>query len=349
MVYELEDLTKVMEAESARGVPSPDLLAGVRRRVRRGDRLRAAAAALAVVLVAGAVFGVVQRQDGSGPGRHALGPVPTMTGYTDQIFQETAGGDDGMEPLKQVRFSKIRAKARFTVTPTGPFIGVALTCSGDFTVYRVVGGRFESAGCSGGMPGSVTSVSAVTPGVPITLEVAAVPSKGAGPGPSGMRSMADVDRYLAGGEPKRGNWSVRVYSGRCVSGRCDTPPSPGQGRLSVTGLTELGRATGTADGRARTVPLKVRGKALRLRVTCVDGAAHAVVRIAGRAKVVECEAAESAGVVWDAEAGDGTDAVVVAVLPAEVARVRGTGDAALAKAMRGVKPAGTWTLEVYAR
>jgi hypothetical protein len=37
------------------------------------------------------------------------------------------------------------------------------------------------------------------------------------------------------------------------------------------------------------------------------------------------------------------------VLPAEAARCAAPGDAVLAKLMKGVKPAGKWTLEVYAR
>ncbi|MCP9977689.1 hypothetical protein [Actinomadura madurae] len=43
MPYSLEDLTEVMETRSAGGRPSPDLLPHVRRRIRRGNRRRAAA------------------------------------------------------------------------------------------------------------------------------------------------------------------------------------------------------------------------------------------------------------------------------------------------------------------
>ncbi|WP_433473834.1 hypothetical protein ACQPZP_34275 [Spirillospora sp. CA-142024] len=351
MALELKDLTEVMEAGSARGVPSPDLLDGVRRRVRRGNRLRAGAAAFGVVLVAGSAFGIVQ-QDGNARGRHALGPAPTMTGVVNQDFPESAGRD-GMQPLKEVRFSTLRAKGRFTVTPTGPFMGVALRCSGDFMVYKEVKpGVFDGGGCSKGSPDdSATSVSKVTPGVPITIEVVAVPLQDSSEqGPNTLSSMADVNRYLGSHGPMSGNWSVRVYSGQCNSDACTKsihPPTQSK-RLPVAGLKRLARVTGTADGSSRTVPLKEPGKSMRMRVTCVDGAAVAVARIGGRTKVVDCESAESMGIVWDQEVEGGTNGIEIAVLPAEAGKVHGTVDAALAKLMKGVKPAGKWTLEVYA-
>ncbi|WP_433466653.1 hypothetical protein [Spirillospora sp. CA-128828] len=352
MARELKDLTEVMEAESARGVPSPDLLDGVRRRVRRGNRLRAAAAAFGVVLVAGAAFGIVQQQDGSARGRHALGPAPTMTGVVDQDFPDSAGRD-GMQPLKEVRFSKLRAKGRFTVTPTGPFIGITLRCSGDFMVYQErERGVFDGGGCGKGSPdGNSTSVSKVTPGVPITIDAVAVPLKDGEQSPNALSSMAGIDRYLGSHGPMPGNWSVRVYSGRCDSDACTmlTRPPEQPKRLPVAGLKRLARVTGAADGNFRTVPLKEPGKSTRMRVTCVDGAAVAVVRIGGRTKIVDCESAESMGVVWDQDVEGGTNGIEMAVLPAEAGKVHGTGDAALAKLMNGVKPAGKWTLEVYTR
>jgi hypothetical protein len=350
MAHELKDLTEVMEAESARGVPSPDLLDGVRRRVRRGNRLRAAAAAFGAVLVAGTAFGIVQQQDGNARGRDAL--APTMTGVVNPGFPGSAGRD-GMLPLKEVRFSKLRAKGWFTVTPTGPFIGTALRCSGDFMVYKErKPGLFDGGGCDKGTPDdNATSVFKVTPGVPITFEVVAVPLEDGGQGPSTLGSMADIDRYLAGHGPMPGEWSVLVYSGQCDSDTCTmlTRPPTQPKQLPVAGLKRLARVTGTADGSSRTVPLKEPGKSTRMRVTCVDGAAVAVVRIGGRTKIVDCESAESTGIAWDQDVEGGTDAIEIAVLPAEAGKVHGTGDAALAKLMKGVKPAGRWTLEVYAR
>ncbi|MEV3923853.1 hypothetical protein [Actinomadura coerulea] len=352
MAHELKDLTEVMEAETARGVPSPDLLDGVRRRVRRGNRQRAAAAALGVMLVAGTAFGIVQRQEGDSPGRDALAPAPVMTGVVEPDFPKSAGRD-GMQPLKEVRFSKLRAKGRFTVTPTGPFIGTRLRCSGDFMVYmETKPGSFGGGGCGKGSPdGNSTSVFNVTPGVPITFEVVAVPLKDSEQNSNTWSSMADIDRYLSGHAPMPGDWSVRGYSGRCNSRSCTTltrPPAQSK-RLPVAGLKRLSKVSGTADGRSRRVPLKGPGKSTRMRVTCVDGAAVAVVRTGGRTKTVDCESAESAGVVWDQDVEGGTNGIEIAVLPAEAGKVHGTGEAALAELMKGVQPAGRWTLEVYAR
>lgn len=351
MARELRDLTEVMEAESARGVPSPDLLDGVRRRVRRGNRLRAAAAAFGVVLMAGAAFGVVQQQDGNARDRHALAPM--MAGVVNQDFPRSAGRD-GMQPLQEVGFSQLRAKGRFTITPTGPFIGVTLRCSGDFMVYQQrENGAFSSGGCSQGSPDdNSTSVSKVTPGVPITIEVVALPLKDSSEqNPNTLSSMIGIDRYLGSHEPTSGNWSVRVYSGQCNTDACNmgTRPPTQPKQLAVTGLKRLARVTGSADGRPRTVPLNEPGKLMRIRVTCVDGAAVAVVRTGGQTKVVNCEIAESTGITWDQDVEGGTNAIKIAVLPAEAGKVHATSDAALAKLMKSVKPAGKWTLEVYAR
>ncbi|KAB2372032.1 hypothetical protein [Actinomadura montaniterrae] len=341
MAHDLKDLTAVMEAESARGVPSPDLLDGVRRRVRRGNRLRAAAAALGVVLVAGTAFGAVQR---FGPGGSADPEQrgSAITGAVDRAFPKSRSVQ-GLKPVTERRFSWYGRLARITFTPTGPYTMFTTYCSNGATSFEVMNGDLANADCGG------AQFMLTTPGVPTTVQIAVLPADEAR-----RFDMTDdpaaLDRYLAGREPRRGNWSVRVYSGPCTSANCKLmrrlAPAP---QPPLTGLASLGRATGTADGRARTVPLHERVTALRLRVTCADGAAHAVVRIAGRAKVVECEAAESKGVVWDTDVPGGTDAVDVAVLPAEVPKVGGTDDAALAKAMKGVKPDGTWTLEVYAR
>ncbi|MFV2176690.1 hypothetical protein ACFHW2_39465 [Actinomadura sp. LOL_016] len=107
---------------------------------------------------------------------------------------------------------------------------------------------------------------------------------------------------------------------------------------------------GVADGRARTVSFVPTGGAVRLRVTCLDGAAVAVVRSGGRPTIAACEAAEHFGHVWDRSVtpGERID-LEVAVLPAEAGDPAGGDGAAIAKAMRGVAPAGTWKPEVFAR
>ncbi|QKG20326.1 hypothetical protein [Actinomadura verrucosospora] len=344
MAFDLKDLTEVMEAETERGVPSPDLLAGVRRRVRRSNRLRAAAAAFGVVLMAGTAFGVVQGQGGSGPHQRDV-LAPTMSGVTNDAFLKSRSVE-GLKPLKEVRFTEFGRMARVTFTPTGPFTMYTVQCSRDAMWYDAKGEGLAITGCGG------TAYMFTKPGVSQTVETTALPVSVAqelGDGPS---SRGALDRFLAAHAPIPGAWSLRVYSGPCTNGCKEmrdpsTFSPPAQPPLS--GLKQLGSAFGTADGRSRTVRLKEPGKALRLRVTCLDGAATAVVRIGGRAKVVDCERAESHGVVWDQDAGAGTSAIGITVLPAEAGEVHATDDAALAKQMRGAKPAGRWTLDVYAR
>ncbi|GAA0247852.1 hypothetical protein GCM10009527_050500 [Actinomadura nitritigenes] len=348
MAYDLRDLTAVMEAESAGGAPSPDLLDGVRRRVRRGNRRRAVAGALGVVLAAGASFGVVQRSGGPG-GPPGPQQGSAITGAVDRAFPKSRPVE-GLKPVTERRFAWYGRLARITFTPTGPYTMFTTYCSNTATSFEVVHGELANADCGG------AQYMLTTPGVPTTVQIAVL-SRDEERHLGGVSAPAELHRYLAGRRPVPGTWSVRVYSGPCESANCRlmrrVAPAP---QLPVTGLKLLARASGTADGRTRTMPLMVpeqpQGRPLRLRVTCVDGAARAVVRIAGRAKVVECEAAESKGVVWDTEAAGGTRAVEVAVLPSEAATLHstvGTGDAALAKQMKGVKPDGTWTLEVYAR
>ncbi|MBO2464740.1 hypothetical protein [Actinomadura violacea] len=341
MAYDLKDLTEVMEAETERGVPSPDLLATVRRRVRRGNRLRAAAAAFGVVLAAGTAFGVVQGQDGSGAQKREV-LAPTMAGVTNDAFPKSRSVE-GLKPLKEVRFSEFGPIARVTFTPTGVFTMYTARCDRDATWYDIAPQGPGSGGC--GSEGYLTT----TPGVPVTLETTVLPAAAAQA--LGDRvTKGSLERYLSAHGTMSGAWSLRVYSGPCVNEcqvmrRMRTEPE----QPPLSGLKQLGHATGIADGRDRPVPLKERGKALRLRVTCLDGAATAVVRIGGRAKVVDCEVGESQGVTWDQDAAYVTDAIGIAVLPAEAGAVNNTDGAALARQMRGAKPAGRWTLDVYAR
>ncbi|MER6812223.1 hypothetical protein ABT299_23395 [Spirillospora sp. NPDC000708] len=344
MAYELKDLTEVMEAESAGGAPSPDLLDGVRRRVRRGDRRRAAAGALGVLLVAGAVFGVVQRQDG--PGAHERQVLaPAMEGVTNGAFPKSRSVE-GLKPVKEVRFSEFGRMARVTFTPTGPFTMYTARCERDATWYDVTRAETASSACGGEIYLSTK------PGVPVTVETTALPVpvvKELGDAPT----PGSLARFLAAHDPVPGAWSLRAYSGPCASDTCRMMKDPSSAsppaQPPLTGLKELGRAAGIADGISRTVPLTERGKTLRLRVTCLDGAATAVLRIAGRVKAVDCEIGESQGVVWDQDAGTGTDGIGIAVLPAAAGAASGIGDATPAAAMKGVEPAGRWTLEVYAR
>lgn len=118
----------------------------------------------------------------------------------------------------------------------------------------------------------------------------------------------------------------------------------------MQGFRRIAWANHIADGRPRTIAFTPSGGTVRFRVTCVDGAAVAVVRGAGRPKIVECERAESVGVVWDGTGEPGErNRLTVAVLPAEAGTVTKGDDASLVAKMKGLTPAGKWGFGVYER
>lgn len=343
MSHDLKDLTEVMAERSAAGSPPPDLLPRLRRGIRRDRRRRAALGAAGTALAVAASFAAVQQ---IGQGSADTDP-PVMAGAVNDAFAKSAP-QEGMDPLREVRFSVVGRKARVQFTPTGPNSMITYRCSVPFTVYKVQKGTLGSVGCTSG--GSGTSYLRTKPGVPVTLDVLVLPTT-ATPGSASGRpaTAAELDRYLSSHEPFPGTWSVQIYSGSCVSETCAGPVAPPR-QPPVDGLKRLARTTHEADGRPRTVAFTPSGKGVRLRLTCVDGAAVAVVKDAEGAKTVNCEIAESRGVVWDRTARPGArNELRITVLPAEASPVTGTGDAALAKKMKGVKPAGKWTLEVYGR
>ncbi|URM94072.1 hypothetical protein LUW76_06875 [Actinomadura madurae] len=338
MPYSLEDLTEVMETRSAGGRPSPDLLPRVRRRIRWGNRRRAAGGAAGTALAVAAAFGAVQ-QFGQAPGD---GGPPVMTGAADAAFAKSPPRE-GMDPVRELGFRLAGAKAGVRFTPTGPDSMITFRCSAQFTVYEVRNGVLSSVGCEGNNSG--VGYLRTKAGDPVEFSTVALPLTA--PQPS---SVAELDRYLAAHEPFPATWSVQIYSGTCTSSTCRSPVRAVVPRPPVDGLKRIARTTRTADGRPRTIAFTPSGRTVRFRVGCVDGAAVAVVRGAGRSKIVECERAESVGVVWDGTAEPGErNGLTVAVLPAEAGTVAKGDDASLAAKMQGVEPAGKWTFEVYER
>ncbi|WP_149261784.1 hypothetical protein [Actinomadura sp. K4S16] len=223
MAHTLKDLTEVMEAASAPGRPSPDLLADVRRRVGRGNRARAAAGALGVALVAGGTFGTVQALAGndSGPAprrQEALGPA--MTGVTNGAFPDSARVE-GLRPVAEVHYSEFGRTARLTFTPTGEFTMVRAADCGDATVFGLSHDTLSSYRCGG------EAYMLTTPGVPVTIETTVL-SRGAARDVGNMPTLPALNRYLAAHKPTPGHWSVQVYSGPCTSDTCKTrhPPKP---------------------------------------------------------------------------------------------------------------------------
>ncbi|TYB44928.1 hypothetical protein [Actinomadura chibensis] len=346
MPYTMQDLVEVMEDESARGTPPADLLDGVRRRVRRGDRRRAAVGVLGVALAATA-FAVVARPDGTGPpppGDERRALAAAMPGTPNESFRD-GPPVEGLRPLKEVRFSQFGRMARVTFTPTEPFTMYTAQCAGG-RAFSTTRGTLGSGGCGS------TSYLATTPGVPVTIQMTVLPAAAEqrlSHTLVGANAVSVLYRYLNSHPPTPGNWSVRIYTGKCNS-TCERMArlSTARRQPPVEGLRRLARVEGTADGRVRPVRLKGSDTSLRMRVTCLDGAATAVVQYGERARVIACEAAESEGVVRDVRIEADTR-LMIAVLPAEAKKVRATDGAALREMMKGVRPAGKWTLEVYAR
>ncbi|MFB4309768.1 hypothetical protein [Actinomadura sp. GTD37] len=343
MAHDVRDLTEVMTRRSEAGSPPPDLLPRLRRRVRRDRRRRAVLGAAGTALAVTAAFAAVQ-QFGWSPADTA---PPVMAGSVDDAFPKSPP-QEGMRPLREVRFSMVGRKARVQFTPTGPYSMITYRCSVPFTAYSVRTGVLNAVGCDAN--GGGTGYLRTEPGVPYSFDVAALPPAASpGPAPGRPPSVAELDRYLASHEPFPGTWSVRIYAGACDSETCAGPPAPPR-QPPVDGLERLARTTHTADGRPRTVAFSPSGAGVRLRLTCRDGAAVAVLTDGAGTKVVNCEIAESRGVVWDRTARpDARQELRITVLPAEASPVGKTDAAALAANMKGVEPAGKWTLEVYDR
>ncbi|QFG22385.1 hypothetical protein [Actinomadura sp. WMMB 499] len=339
MEHDLTDLREVMENRSAARAPDPDLHERLRRRIRRGRRIRLGAGAAAAVLAAGVAVPVLG-STGAGPAKPERAPV--LAGVPDDAFT-SSGPKYGMAPLREVRYSSIVRKARVTYTPTGPDTMVEYRCDAPSKVYEVLpGGGLSGGGCDEN--DSFEGYRHDEEGVAVTYQAVVVPLD------VDLRSVAELDRYVEEHSPAPGRWSVRIYSGECTAEACSKPsPAPRPGSR-VKGLERLAEARGVPDGRGRTVSFVPSGRSVRLRVTCLDGAALALVRWGGRTDTVECEAAESLGAVLDhpVRPGERTELEIV-VLPAAATAPASTDDAGVAEAMEGVEPDGTWKLEVFAR
>ncbi|OLT13437.1 hypothetical protein BJF79_20525 [Actinomadura sp. CNU-125] len=249
----------------------------------------------------------------------------------------------GMEPLAEIRYGSIGRTAEITYTPTGPHTVIEYRCAAPSRVYQVSSdGTLSGGGCDEN--GSFESYRQNDEGGGAVTYRAVVVPRDVEP-----RTAAELDRYVDSHSAAPGRWSVRIYSGKCEIQTCYGLPE-NDDVLPVKGLERLAEAKGTGDGRVRTVSFVPTGETVRLRVTCLDGAAVVVVKSGGRPAPVDCEVAEFRGVVWDHRVvpGERTE-VDVAVLPAEAGAPASTGAGAVAKAMEGVRPDGTWRLEVFAR
>ncbi|MBE1533050.1 hypothetical protein [Actinomadura algeriensis] len=338
MSHDLKDLREVMESRSAAGSVAPDLHDRLRRRIGRGRRIRIGAGAAGAVLAAGALVPAVGSL-GEDPATRERAPV--LSGVPNDAFTSSKP-KYGMRPLSEIQYSSIGRKAEVTYTPTGPHTMIEYRCETPSRVYAVSSkGTLSGGGCD--KNDSVESYRRNRDGGAVTYQAVVVPRD------VEVRSVAELDRYVDSHSPAPGRWSVRIYSGKCDIQTCYGPPEPVK-RLPVQGLERLAQGKGVADGRARTVSFVPTGETVRLRVTCLDGAAVAVVESGGRPTKAGCEADERLGHVWEQRVTPGERTELrVAVLPAEAGDPKSTEDADIAKAMEGVEPDGTWKLEVFAR
>jgi hypothetical protein len=343
MPHSLKDLTEVMEERSApQGRPSPDLLPRIRHRIRRGARRRAAAGAAGTALVLAASFATAQQFGGTSGDR---APRPVMGGgVVNDAFTKSPSVAD-MGPVREVRYTTVGKAVQFEFVPTGPYSLITYRCSARLRIFGIESG-INAVDCD--RNGSRAQYLRTTPGKQVTLRLFPAPPTSASPTPSKPMSL---ESFAAAFKSAGGVWRVQAYSGACRSQACESAKTPGpeaSRQPSVGGIERLFRTTATADGRPDTVGFTPRGNRVRLRLTCVDGAATAVVTQAGRARIVECEAAEDKGVVWDVPAKPLVhNELRLSVLPAEAGPVREPDDASLARMMKGVRPAGKWTLEIY--
>lgn len=341
MPHTMQDLRELMEDRSAGAPHPPDRLGQVRRRIRRGARLRAASAAVGTAGVAVAVGAFLTSAPGAGDR-----PRPASGPKTVELSPPRPGTPpkEGMAALGDKFLFRVGEKTRLRIVPTGRTTLLTNRCSAEVAIYEVKEGELSGGGCSPGSEGS-SSYLATVPGRPIILDLVALPSRA--PEPSGLKGL---DAYLGAHRPVAAAWSVHVYSGTCTSETCKTPErGAGVQGPPTSGLKRLARTAGKGDGRVRTAAFTPSGRSVRLRVACVDGTAWAIVRVGGGTpRMVGCERAESFGVTWDQKARPGrrTD-VDVRVLPAEADPGKRTDPAAIDDLMRGAAPAGTWTLEVY--
>ncbi|MFD0901560.1 hypothetical protein [Actinomadura sediminis] len=336
MSHDLKDLREVMESHSAAGSVAPDLHERLRRRIRRGRRARLAAGAAGAAVAAGAVVPVVW-SPGAEPAEER---APVLAGAPNDAFTSSPP-KYGMKPLKEVQFSAIGRKAQVSYTPTGTHTMIEYRCSTPSKVYAVSSdGALSGGGCDEN--GSVESYRRNDKGAATVRYQAVVV-----PPDVELRSAAELDRYVESHSSAPGRWSVRVYGGTCELDSCYGPPKAGK-RLPVKGMDRLAQGTGPADGRPRMVRFRPTGESVRVRVTCVDGAAVAVVSSGGRPTMARCEADENLGLVWDHPVTPGESAKLkIAVLPAGAGVPASTDEADIEKAMAEADPAGTWKVEIF--
>ncbi|WP_141584017.1 hypothetical protein [Actinomadura sp. WMMA1423] len=215
----LDDLRGTLESASAHLPENTRRASDVRRRIRRGNRVRLAAASAAAMsaVAAGAVIAMPPSDDTSGQS----GPTYTLSA-TDPV-PELPNTRWGMPRIGAKRFSTT-AKARIRFTPAGDDTLIIIRCAAGFTSAQwsngllvAFGGGCAPEGALLGMQSLSTRTSGpLKAGKPVILEVALMKK---GSLPDGADPV-EVERMVAAQPPVKTTWSVAVYSGRCTGPEC---------------------------------------------------------------------------------------------------------------------------------
>jgi hypothetical protein len=327
----LDELREAMRSATQGVQAPPGLVPAVQGRMRRRLRLQVAGAAALVAAVIAAVF---VPGSGGGPSPDPVKPLATSS------IAPPPAPPAGMRLLKVERFETLNKLMRVEYTPTGRDTVFAFSCPAGVKYYIFNNGGLDACGYKSRLRTGV--------GQTYVGEFAAAPDI-----PRGSGTVTQVrDAHLAANPPVPGSWTVAIYSGTCDKTFCPEHQAVAEPPQQDTGgLPTIASVKGSADARRK--PVDTGGAATRMRLTCLDGAAWAVIWQDGvPGTPISCEAAESRGTTFDVPGGA---RIEITVFPASVSDPLWTDDPAddkptvssLAKLAKGVKPIGKWTLTVY--
>ncbi|GAA4506013.1 hypothetical protein GCM10023191_062560 [Actinoallomurus oryzae] len=242
----VEELRQVLDQASADAPDRTGRVAEVRRRIRRGNRMRVAGGAVAGVAALG-VAGLLVPGSGAGPGD--TGPATINVAAVMSASSGTALPDEhlGMRRIAAQRFSVSGKKMRITFTPTGPNTETTIQCRPGSIAVTWTNGHLSGYGdCNkrGSLLGS-TTISApdagpLPVGKPVVLDMVVLPAtvrKTVAIVPDGLSAekmriegyagKKTISRYLKDAPVKKADWSAAVYSGTCKGDGCPPtlPPS----------------------------------------------------------------------------------------------------------------------------
>jgi len=215
----LDDLRETLESASAHIPDNTRRAIDIRRRIRRGNRIRLAA--LSAAAVSAVTIGVI-----------AMPLSGDMSGQTGPTYTLTASDPVPELPMERWGMPRIGAKrfpttgrVRIRFTPTGDDTLVIIRCTGGFSSAEWYDGLLAGTGeCTpeGDVLGAQSlftpHASHLKPGKPVTLEVGLV--KGSIPDDPPL-DPAEVDRLVASQPPVTTSWSIAVYSGDCAGPECE--------------------------------------------------------------------------------------------------------------------------------